>query len=193
MDEKNLSSGEDGGRVAISRCSKCGGPLSPGAVTCPKCGTPTSSSSPRPALTDRVGPRSAGARKLLLVALAPILAVVVVLAVLYLVPFPERVTVRSQFTSIAGGPSGCGRNVAGLHLTPGESVHFSWYTTPVTSVNLTVSPLSGSPVVYNQTGTSGDGVFSTTTSSYLVVVTNCGSQVTTVTVSAYYNSQAPIL
>jgi hypothetical protein len=127
------------------------------------------------------------------VALIPIIAAVVVLAVLYLVPFPEQVTVRAHFPSIAGGPTGCGMSVEGLHLASGESVHFSWYTTPPTRVNVSVTPLSGNQVVYNQTGTSGDDVFSTTEADYLVVVTNCGGQAATVTVSASYNSQAPLL
>jgi hypothetical protein len=122
-----------------------------------------------------------------------VVVVAVTLAALYWVPFPTQVTVREEVPSPAANPSGCGTHVSGLDLSAGHTIHLSWLTSPSEVVGLSISPLSGGSVVYNVSGTSGSGTFSSTASSYIVVVTNCGTTSTTVTVSAYYNAGAPLL
>ncbi|HYA70141.1 MAG TPA: hypothetical protein VEH28_02065 [Thermoplasmata archaeon] len=131
-------------------------------------------------------------RRVVLAILGALVGLSVVLAALYLVPFPGQVAYRTQFHSSAAAAPGCGRSTEGLDVSSGQTIHLSWLTTPAVSVTLTVSPLSGGPVVYNGTGVSGSGSFSSTVVTYLLAATNCGDVGTTVTVSAHYDFEAPL-
>jgi len=124
---------------------------------------------------------------------ALVVAAGVTLAVLYLVPFPVQVTVREQLTSPATSPSGCGSNAGGLDLAAGHAIHLSWQTAPSEVVGLLIAPLAGGTAVFNASGASGSGTFSSNAASYVVFVTNCGRTTTTVTVTASYNSDAPLI
>jgi ribosomal protein L40E len=179
--------------MAGTVCRQCGQSLPPEAKACPRCGRVVDLRQTESPTTVRPKPPPSTYRKLLWIVVVLLVVAAILLGVLYSVPFPVRVTVRDELPSPAATPSGCGTHVGGLDLSVGHTIHLSWSAIPPEVVALSISPLAGGSVVYNASGTSGSGTFSSTVPSYIVLLTNCGSTATTVTISAYYDSEAPLL
>lgn len=125
-------------------------------------------------------------------------AVVVILVVLATVPFPQRVSF--QIGSLVTGPTqrGCGLTLftlAGWTFPAGKLIHFSWTTNPTTDVFFNMSTIlndSFGPTFFSGYASSGTESFYANGGTYEVNVSNCEDWQTTVTVSAYYNFDAPM-
>lgn len=186
------------GWTAPEFCAECGQPIPIGARVCPSCATPVSSgpSAPRvravvpsaPPVRDRASPKALGAT------IGVVVAVVVVLASLAVIPVAQRTGSTTQVTTSGSGVTGCGATPVGSIQTypAGKTVHFSWTTTPATSVTVSIVDQESGPI-FSGLGSSGSGTFVSNGDQYGFEIVNCENQGTTVTVSVYYNFDAPLL
>lgn len=121
-----------------------------------------------------------------------------ILVLLATVPVPQHVTY--SIDSLVTGPTqrGCGETLFDLYewaLPAGKLIHLSWSTNPAADVFVNMSTIltdTFGPTFFWGHGSSGANSFYANGGAYEVNVTNCGSQQTTVTISASYNSSAPL-
>ena len=173
-------------------CTQCGQPLG-GLASCPSCGTPA-------ATTRRAArrPMSAKARRgLLWAGVVAAVLVVVVVVILSLIPVAQRASYQETLPVTGPTARGCGETIFVSWTFPvGKTVHLTWTTNPVIDVALNVTeilPSSFGPSAFFGNGSSGTGTFNSNGGPYGVILSDCQTQPTTATISAYYNFNAPIL
>ena len=127
------------------------------------------------------------------VGIAVAVAAVTCVVVLATVPVGQRADFRQD---LAVGPGGHGV-FSGWIFPTGMTVFVTWKTTPFTNISLRVNMTKG--YGYNQTpvfganGTFGNATIYSTGEIYGFDVHNRQNQLTTVTFSAYYQFNAPLL
>ena len=127
--------------------------------------------------------------------LAAILTVAV-LVLLAVVPVAQRAEFDAGLPVYGPNAFGCGHSVFwGWSFPAGKAVHFTWTTNPATNITLQVNTTQGSiqTEVLSASGSAGSATLFSIGDTYGFDVHNCQSQFTTVTFSAYYNYNAPVL
>lgn len=123
-----------------------------------------------------------------------VIVVVAILISLATVPVAQHKTYTLQGVAAAAGIHGCSPDAVGFQSFPmGKTVQVSWSTVPATPVLITVAETQNGTGVFLGPGASGSGSFYSAGGYYWFTVCNSGSQATSVTISAYYNFQGPIL
>jgi len=177
------------GKVA-RYCVGCGQPLAPGAPSCPLCGTPTTRPAPRRRLSARAD------KWVFRGCVAAAVVGVAVLVALAVVPVAQRAQFNADLPVLELGPGGCGHSIFwGWSFPAGKAVHLTWTTNPATDIALQVNTTQGSnqTEVLSETGSAGNATLYSTGDAYGFDVHNCQNQSTTMTFSAYYDFNAPLL
>jgi len=135
------------------------------------------------------------------VCVAIAVVVVAVLVVLAVVPTPQRATYQTDLPVYGPNILGCGHSVLiaeSWTFPAGKWIHLSWTTSPATNITIVAStPPTGNVSLgggnFSESGTSGSRTFQASGGEYEFDFFNCENQATTVTISAYYNFNAPLL
>lgn len=184
------------GGTAPQFCARCGHPLQAGASFCSFCATPVASSSlPQPFYAAPPPPPTKPLGKALWAVIIVVVVVVVVLVILAAVPVAQRSEYQTQIVAPAAGLFGCGTTSIGAiqSFPSGKTIHVSWTTTPAENITLGIVGMEEESGVFSGSGSSGSGTFYSIGDEYDFGVSNCGSQATSVSITAYYNFNAPLL
>lgn len=177
-------------------CPHCGASLGE-ARNCPSCGWSLPKRPRRLSVPPEVQRRRE--RRLSWAVVSVAVAALVIVAVLRTVPFPQRANFETGSTVTGPTLRGCGEtlfDLSGWTFPAGKLIHISWSTNPATDVFVNMSTIlttSFGPTFFWSHESSGEESFSANGGAYEVNVTNCETQSTTATISAYYSYNAPIL
>ncbi len=133
-------------------------------------------------------------RTRLYVSLAIAAVLVVTLAALTLIPFPQTKINQTQIAISAPKPGWPAYGQSSAETFPsGTTVQVSWTTLPPIGIALTEIGLDGQAGRFLGEGSSGSSMFSSTGGAYAFNVSYWGSVNVVVAVSASYSASAPLL